>query len=52
MTERGNALFPPFVRTEGISPSLVRISVNPIGRFGFIRSLFLLLFRHCQFYLK
>ena len=31
---------------------LVRISVNPIGRFGFIRSLFHLLFRPCQFYLK
>ena len=31
---------------------VVRISVNPIGRFGFIRSLFLLLFRPCQFYLK
>ena len=31
---------------------LVRISVNPVGRFGFIRSLFLLLFRPCQFYLK
>ncbi len=30
----------------------VRISVNPIGRFGFIRSLFHLLFRPCQFYLK
>ena len=32
--------------------SLLRISVNPIGRFGFIRSLFHLLFRPCQFYLK
>ncbi len=31
---------------------LLRISVNPIGRFGFIRSLFHLLFRPCQFYLK
>ena len=30
----------------------LRISVNPIGRFGFIRSLFHLLFRPCQFYLK
>ncbi len=30
----------------------MRISVNPIGRFGFIRSLFHLLFRPCQFYLK
>ena len=33
-------------------PVLLRISVNPIGRFGFIRSLFLLLFRPCQFYRK
>ena len=31
---------------------ILRISVNPIGRFGFIRSLFHLLFRPCQFYLK
>ncbi|APE05743.1 hypothetical protein BM528_08130 [Alteromonas sp. RW2A1] len=30
----------------------MRISVNPNGHFGFIRSLFLLLFRPCQFYLK
>ena len=30
----------------------LRISVNPNGRFGFIRSLFHLLFRPCQFYLK
>jgi len=30
----------------------LRISVNPNGHFGFIRSLFLLLFRPCQFYLK
>jgi len=31
---------------------VVRISVNPNGHFGFIRSLFLLLFRPYQFYLK
>ncbi len=30
----------------------LRISVNPNGHFGFIRSLFLLLFRPYQFYLK
>ena len=30
----------------------MRISVNPNGHFGFIRSLFLLLFRPYQFYLK
>ena len=30
----------------------VRISVNSIRRFGVIRSLFHLLFRPCQFYLK
>jgi hypothetical protein len=35
-----------------IGKSQMRISVNPIGRFGFIRSLFHLLFRPCQFYLK
>ncbi|MCG7645082.1 hypothetical protein MHM87_05695 [Alteromonas sp. Cnat3-28] len=34
------------------SSLMLRISVNPIGRFGFIRSLFLLLFRPCQFYRK
>ena len=37
---------------EIIKKQYLRISVNPIGRFGFIRSLFLLLFRPCQFYLK
>ena len=31
---------------------VMRISVNPIGRFGFIRSLFFLLFHPSQFYLK
>jgi hypothetical protein len=40
------------VRLNGLGKDLVRISVNPIGRFGFIRSLFHLLFRPCQFYLK
>lgn len=40
------------VRGTAFKKTLVRISVNPIGRFGFIRSLFLLLFRPCQFYLK
>ena len=30
----------------------LRISVNPIGRFGFIRSLFHLLFRPCSFTLS
>ena len=34
------------------SLKLVRISVNPIGRFGFIRSLFHLLFRPCSFTLS
>ncbi|RZP35197.1 MAG: hypothetical protein EVA22_06350 [Alteromonas sp.] len=39
---------------EGISQREIqlRISVNPNGHFGFIRSLFLLLFRPYQFYLK
>ncbi len=36
---------------NGYGPKL-RISVNPNGHFGFIRSLFLLLFRPYQFYLK
>ena len=45
-------------KTDWISQAIaqemftMRISVNPIGRFGFIRSLFHLLFRPCQFYLK
>ena len=38
-----------FSREEQDISRHLRISVNPIGRFGFIRSLFHLLFRPCSF---
>ena len=47
-----NQIVPIGLGLEEKWPVMVRISVNPNGHFGFIRSLFLLLFRPYQFYLK
>jgi hypothetical protein len=44
--------FPPVNAPASVKAAWLRISVNPNGHFGFIRSLFLLLFRPYQFYLK